>query len=158
MQTNDKDNNLPLTVFYFKFVKVEHTFGNHLRTEQKHKILLRIFGFVLLIGAMVVLNNHSISGSEKQEHIPVQEVTANVNDNGVTPVAIQIPGSSEAALPIKLISNPNISFMVLCKNVYNLKSNYTFQQLKRKHTLIVHYINSRYLLKYIHSLNNKDIR
>ncbi len=127
-------------------------------TEKKHKIFLRVFGFALLIGAMVVLNNHSISGSEKHKHVPVQEVTANVNDNGVTPVAIQIPGTSETTLPIKLISNPNISFMVLCENVYNLKNNYTFQQLKRKHTLIVHYIHSRYLIKYIHSLNNKDIR
>jgi hypothetical protein len=107
---------------------------------------------------MVILNNHTVSEHENPKHDPVQEVTANVNENGVTPAAIQIPNTSETALPIKLISNPNISFIVLCENVYNLKSNYTFQQLKRKHTLIVHYIHSGYLLKYIHSLNNKDIR
>lgn len=127
-------------------------------TEKKHKIFLRVFGFALLIGAMVVLNNHSISGSEKQKHVPVQEITANVNNNGVTPVAIQIPGTSEAALPIKLISNPNISFMVLCENVYNIKNNYNFHQLKKKYTHIVYYIHLRYLQKYIHTLNNKDIR
>lgn len=107
---------------------------------------------------MVVLNNNSISGNYNPENVPVKEITANVNENGVTPVAIQIPGTREAALPIKLISNPNISFMVLCENVYNLKNNYNFQQLKRKFVSIVHHIQLKYIMKYIISLNNKDIQ
>ncbi|MCF8361115.1 MAG: hypothetical protein K9G70_00690 [Prolixibacteraceae bacterium] len=107
---------------------------------------------------MIILNNHTVPDNEKPGHIPVQEISTNVNDNGVTPVAVQIPGTTETTLPIKLISNPNISFMDLCENVYNLKNNYNFQQLKRKYANIVYHIQMKYLMEYIKSLNNKDIR
>ncbi|MDA3817213.1 MAG: hypothetical protein PF486_07545 [Prolixibacteraceae bacterium] len=107
---------------------------------------------------MIILNNQTVTDGENSKHIPVQEISTNVNDNGVTPVAIHIPGTTETALPIKLISNPNISFMVLCENVYNLKNNYNFHQLKKKYSNIVHHVQMKYLMEYIKSLNNKDIR
>jgi len=129
-----------------------------LRTDKKHIIFLRIFGFILLIGTMIILNNQTVSNNENTKQIPLQEITSNINENGVTPVATQVPGTSETTLPIKLISNPNISFMVLCENVFNLKNNYNFHQLKRKFESIVHHIQLKSLIEYTNSLNNKDIR
>ncbi|MDA3881025.1 MAG: hypothetical protein PF436_11615 [Prolixibacteraceae bacterium] len=129
-----------------------------MKTGNKHIICWRIFGFAVLVLSMVALNRYAGKGSNDRGGTPAAEIAIGLNTNGVTPLAIQIPRTSEGALPIKMVSNPYSNFMVLSQTDFDLKINYLYRHFKNKYTNNIYRLQLFYILARESALKNKDIR
>lgn len=129
-----------------------------MKTGRNHIIYWRIAGLAVLLVAMVALNRHAGSGTQNDNDKPVSEFVHDLNENGVTPLAVQIPPSREGALPIKMISNPYSNFMVLSQTGFNIKINDQYRFFKNRYTNIIYRLQLFYVLARDSALKNKDIR
>lgn len=125
----------------------------------KHIKFIKFFGFVLLLGLMVVLNNNIDNNSEQGEKNKQSEWITIVPDNlGTTPVAIQIPVSTEGSLPIKLIYNPHSNLYTLANSYFNFNYYNRFNNLKKRYLSYCFSLKNNFLLMYLTGIHNKDIR
>jgi len=119
---------------------------------------LTFFSFLLMIGLMVVLNNEqktakSLSGKKSTSHLMVD-----VNSSGIASNASTIPEKTEGTLPLKLISNPNSNFLSILNYSKELKIGFHFVQFQKLFLVYCSKFQSNFLIEYLATMRNKDIR
>lgn len=119
---------------------------------------LKFFSFLLMIGLMVVLNNEQKSAKILSGKKPVSHIIANENGAGITANAAAIPEKSEGALPLKLISNPNSNFLFLFNQSKDLKTGFRFIQLQKLFFVYCSKFQNNFLIEFLATMRNKDIR
>ncbi|HKM92858.1 MAG TPA: hypothetical protein VJY41_04315 [Prolixibacteraceae bacterium] len=125
----------------------------------KHIKYIKFFGFLLLLGLMVVLNNNIDKNNEQSEKNKQSEwIDITYNNLGTTPVAIQIPVSTEGSLPIKLIYNPHSNLYALANTYFNFNHHTRFDNQKKRYLSYCFYLKNNFLSMYLIGIRNKDIR
>lgn len=117
-----------------------------------------VISFLLMIGLMVFLNDRqeTLKGLSGKKH--TSELSLNVNNLGIAPLASGIPEKTEAALPLKLISNPNSNFLYLFNQSRELKSEFQFFQFQKLFLVYCSKIQHNFLIEFLATMRNKDIR
>ncbi len=127
-----------------------------MKLSVKNITRIKIIGFLLMIGLMVYLNDKFESDdnektSESQIFVP--------NDNsGLATSSARIPNKTEGAIPLKLISNPNSNFLFLFNNSHKIIFNSRFLQLEKKYLQYCCKTRASFLIEYLATMRNKDIR
>jgi hypothetical protein len=119
---------------------------------------LKFFSFLLMIGLMVVLNNNLESAKNHSGKKATGHLTVNINNFGITPNQSGIPEKSEGSLPIKLISNPNSNFLHLINQDREIKNWVQFIQLQKLFFGYCSKIQHNFLIEFLATMRNKDIR
>jgi hypothetical protein len=119
---------------------------------------LKLFSFLLMIGLMVVLNNNQESAKNHSGKKTDNDLSVNINDSGITPLQTGIPEKSEGALPLKLISNPNSNFLFLCNQNRELKNWIQYIRLQKLFFVYCSKIQHNFLIEFLATMRNKDIR
>jgi preprotein translocase subunit YajC len=127
-----------------------------MRLNHKHKILLKLLGFVFLLVLMFVLNERQKEAS-KQKH---EETTITVvhNDANTNSMASTVPNRTENTLPIKLIYNPKCDFIWVANHSSDKILHSAFVQWRIKYLEFVPGINYGYLIKMLSTTQNKEIQ
>lgn len=124
----------------------------------KHIRHIKILGFFILLGVMVVLNNRIDNTIGNQSRSKPSTEVLNSNNLGVTPLTAQLPLNPEGSLPIKLITNTNTNFLVFSTFGYEFKNECKFLQLKMQFLTYCSCIKNIFFIEYLVSTRNKDIR
>lgn len=155
----EKRKRLNLVTLIFIFVQPPFFFSfalMHLRP--KHKICLKVIGFVSLLVLMVVLNNNQKKEIVNDSNAAKSVIETEINYDGIANASSQIPNKTESTLPIKLISNPNTNFLYFINHSFNIKNTYTYLQLRKEYLNFCSGINTRFLIEVIRTTRNKDIK
>jgi hypothetical protein len=130
----------------------------YMHLTQKHINYLKFFGFLLMIGLMVVLNNEQKSAKTLSGKKPVCHLMVNENGVGITANASTLPEKTEGSLPLKLISNPNSNFLFLFNQSKELKNGFQFIQFQKLFFVYCSKFQSNFLIEFLATMRNKDIR
>jgi hypothetical protein len=107
---------------------------------------------------MVVLNNNQESAKNHSGKKTASDLSVNINNSGITPLQSGIPEKSEGALPLKLISNPNSNLLFLCNQNRELKNWIQYIQLQKLFFVYCSKIQHNFLIEFLATMRNKDIR
>jgi hypothetical protein len=129
-----------------------------MQLNRKHITFIQLFSFLLMIGLMVFLNNKQETAKNNSGRKHTSEFSININNLGIAPLASAIPEKTEAALPLKLISNPNSNFLFLFNQSRELKSDFRFIQLKKLYFVYCSKFQNNFLIEFLATMRNKDIR
>jgi hypothetical protein len=119
---------------------------------------LKIFSFLLMIGLMVVLNNEQKTAKTLSGRKTTSDIIVKENGEGIIFNTFAIPEKSEGALPIKLISNPNSNLLFLLNHSRELKTEFQFIQLKKLFFVFCSKFQNNFLIEFLATMRNKDIR
>lgn len=117
---------------------------------------IKIIGFLLMIGLMVYLND-KINSDDKEKTSESQIYTPN-DDSGLVTSSARIPDKAEGAIPLKLISNPNSNFLFLFNTSHKVIFNSRFLQLEKTYLEYCCKTRASFLIEYLATMRNKDIR
>jgi len=119
---------------------------------------LKLISFLLMIGLMVVLNNEQKSAKILSGKKATSNLIVNENGAGITANTAAIPEKSEGSLPLKLISNPNSNFLFLLNQSKESKIGFRFIQLQKLFFVYCSKIQNNFLIEFLATMRNKDIR
>jgi hypothetical protein len=129
-----------------------------MRFTDKYHWILKTAGFVFLLVLMVILNENQKSGKEGSKNIPQTVLNQEINDNGLAPVAVQIPRECEGMLPIRLISRTNSLFLLVVNQANEAINEREFILRKKIYIDICQKMNPGAWIQYLVSSGNKEIR
>jgi hypothetical protein len=119
---------------------------------------LKIFGLLLMIGLMVVLNNNQENARKHSGKKASGDIGVTINSLGIAPLALEIPGKTEAALPLKLISNPNSNFLFLFNQSREKMIGCRLIQFQKLFYTYCSQLQNNFLIEFLATMRNKDIR
>jgi hypothetical protein len=119
---------------------------------------LKIFGFLLMIGLMVVLNNNQENARNHSGKKASGDIGITINSLGIAPIAAEIPGKTEGALPLKLISNPNSTFLFLFNQSREIIIGCRYIQFQKLFYTYCSQLQNNFLIEFLATMRNKDIR
>ncbi len=122
----------------------------------KNMTRIKFIGFLLMIGLMVYLND-KINSDDNVKKSESQIYTPN-EDSGLVTSSARIPEKAEGAIPLKLISNPNSNFLFLFNISHKVIFNSKFLQLKKTYLDFCCKTRTSFLIEYLATMRNKDIR
>ncbi len=129
-----------------------------MRLPVKNRWILKAVGFIFLLALMVVLNE----SQKTDEHIGNKKaqtgLSQEINDNGITPLAVQVPRECEGMLPIKLISRTNSLFLLVVNQANQAVTEREYVLRKKIYTDICQKVNPGAWIQYLLSSGNKEIR
>jgi len=117
---------------------------------------IKIIGFLLMIGLMVYLNDKF--DSDENEKTSESQIYVPNDDSGLATSSARIPGKTEGAIPLKLISNPNSNFLFLFNHSHKIIFNSRFLQLEKTYLEYCCKTRASFLIEYLATMRNKDIR
>ena len=127
-----------------------------MRISHKHITCLKIAGFVLMIGAMILLNNQQEKAKFKNGRKSKPEAIYNPNNTGTAPTTANIPEKTEGTLPLKLISNPHVNFLTLYNNSQISKEEVRFGYLHNSFLDYCHKIQYKFIIEFLATIRSKD--
>jgi len=125
---------------------------------QKHSKSIKIFSFLLMIGLMIVLNNEQEDAKNRAGKTPAREIVYNANNSGITPGSANIPGKTEGALPLRLISKTNSNFLLVINNCQHVTHSVRYMFLQKRFLAISSKINFNFITEFLATIRNKDYR
>jgi hypothetical protein len=126
--------------------------------SQRNRNTIKIVGFILMIGLMVVLNDRQEAAKNKAGKNRHKEVVTDANRSGVTPGTATIPAKTEGALPLRLSSKPNSNFLLVVSNCQHF-SHVVKYQLQQKNFLgFCTKISYNFITEFLATIRNKDYR
>ncbi len=124
--------------------------------DQKQIRYIKIISFLLMIGLMVFLNNEQKSSNKDNS----AESTINIskNDSGLASNSAKIPEKTEGSIPLKLISNPNSNLLFLLNNCRKSVFDSRYVQLQKLYLGFCSKTRTNFLIEYLATMRNKDIK
>jgi hypothetical protein len=119
---------------------------------------IKIIGFILMIGLMVLLNAQQENAKNKAGKIPVREIITNVDNSGLTPSNATIPAKTEGALPLRLISKPNSNFLLVINNCQHFTHIVKFNAIQKNFLSFCTKIHHNFITEYLATIRNKDYK
>lgn len=129
-----------------------------MKLNNTHIKYWKLYGFLMLLALMVVLNNQFDSSDTITNTTNSASISYCTNDLGITPVATQIPTTTEGSIPIKLIINPNSNLFILAQQGFSFRDNNKFKLLEQRFLIYGTGINLNFLKILMLTSRNKDIR
>ena len=126
--------------------------------KQKQIFSIRILGFILMIGLMVLLNARQENAKSKAGKQPTKIIVANVDPSGLTPGTATIPVRTEGALPLQLISKTNSNFLLIINNCQQSLHGVKYQVLQKRFLRIRPKIHLNFITEFLATIRNKDYR
>jgi hypothetical protein len=99
----------------------------------KQHFLIKSAGFIFLLVLLFLLNKQQENNTDHFGGSSDMVVLADLNSNGLTPVAIQLPRECQGMLPLKLVSLPNSFFLYLVNKSIEIRTGHSFIQLKNSY-------------------------
>jgi hypothetical protein len=129
-----------------------------MQLTRKNITFIKLFSFLLMIGLMVFLNNKQETAKNLSGRKHASEFSISINNLGIASLASAIPEKTEAALPLKLISNPNSNFLFLFNQSREQKIGFQFIQFQKLFFVYCSKFQSNFLIEFLATMRNKDIR
>jgi hypothetical protein len=129
-----------------------------MKLTRKQITFLSFFSFLLMIGLMVVLNNEQKTAKSLSGKKSTSDLTIDLSGAGIASSSSTIPEKTEGTLPLKLISNPNSNFLSLLNHSRELKIGFHFIQFQKLFFVYCSKFQSNFLIEYLATMRNKDIR
>lgn len=121
------------------------------------KLHINFLGFIFLLVLLFVLNNKFEKNVEPDNaSTKIELIDSNVV--GIAPLVAKIPGTSEGAIPIKLISSLNSNFLYVKNSGYEFRTRYRIIYEKKHFLNFYHKIQSELLINYLITARSKDIQ
>jgi len=125
---------------------------------QRNSNTIKIIGFVLMIGLMVVLNDRQEAAKSKAGKKPQKEVVTDANRSGITPGTATIPAKTEGALPLRLSSKPNSNFLLIVSNCQHFSHVVKYQLQQKTFLGFCTKISYNFITEFLATIRNKDYR
>jgi len=120
--------------------------------------ILKAAGFIFLLALMVVLNENQKTGKNDRDNKPKTELSQEINDNGITPAAVQVPRECEGMLPIQLISRTNSLFLLVVNKANESITDCEFSLRKKIYIDICQKVNPGAWIQFQVASGNKEIQ
>ncbi|HNW50165.1 MAG TPA: hypothetical protein PKH79_03725 [Prolixibacteraceae bacterium] len=129
-----------------------------MKLTRKQINIIKIFSFLLMIGLMIVLNNKQKSAKSESGEPSSHEYILLANGSGIATNISAIPEKAEGALPLKLISNPNSNLLFLFNQSREQRMEFRYIQFQKLFLVFCSKIHDNFLIEFLATMRNKDIR
>lgn len=124
----------------------------------RKRATIKIIGFILMIGAMIVLNQQQEELRSKAGKKPIKQTVTNIDHSGLVSGAAAIPTRTEGSLPLRLIFKTNSNLMLVINNCQHVTHVVKYHALQKDFLSFCTRIHYNFITEYLATIRNKDYR